>query len=71
MSPNLFLSLVLAPLGLLITVYVIWPLLRRPPEAAPDAGGGGGRRLNREIVAERRAQLDRELALLPYASTAR
>lgn len=68
MSPNLFLLLVLAPLGLLTTAYVVWPLLRR--SAGPDAGGAAGV-LNREIVRERRAQLDRELALLPPGSAER
>ncbi|MEO6270106.1 MAG: c-type cytochrome biogenesis protein CcmI, partial [Lautropia sp.] len=63
MSPILFLSLILAPLALLTTAYVLWPLLRRAPGA--DAGGGDARSLNREIVRERRAQLDLELAQLP------
>ena len=65
MSPDLFLTLVLAPLCLLVMLYVTWPLLRRASDARPEAGGGDARALNREIVAERRAQLDRELALLP------
>ncbi|MBA3477122.1 MAG: hypothetical protein H0T52_01790 [Lautropia sp.] len=62
MSSELFLLLVLAPIGLLTAAYVIWPLLRRSPAsgiAAPAA------ELNREIVGERRAQLERELAQLP------
>ena len=68
MSPDLFLTLVLAPLGVLVTLYVIWPLLRHPRPEGADAGrpdAGEARLLNREIVTERRAQLDRELALLP------
>ena len=68
MSANLFLLLVLAPLALLTTIYVIWPLLRRTADAG--AGGDAGE-LNREIVRERRAQLDRELALLPPDSAER
>lgn len=68
MSPTLFLTLILAPLALLTTAYVLWPLLRRAPggdAGGGDAGGGDARSLNREIVRERRAQLDRELAQLP------
>ncbi len=90
MSPQLFLLLILAPIGLLTTAYVIWPLLRPAPQAehaAPgrrdgDAAGepatgpaaspdSTAAALNREIVAERRAQLDRELALLPADSPER
>ena len=68
MSADLFLLLVLAPLGVLTTIYVIWPLLRR----SSDAGASGdARQLNREIVRERRAQLDRELALLAPGSAER
>jgi cytochrome c-type biogenesis protein CcmH len=71
----------------LITAYVIWPLLRRadpgagggtdagaPAHAARPADSGAGEdamQLNREIVRERRAQLDRELALLPAGSPER
>ena len=85
MSPQLFLLLVLAPIGLLTTAYVLWPLLRPAPEAddgaeprdrgaAPAGQAGATARaaaLNREIVRERRAQLDRELALLPADSPER
>jgi cytochrome c-type biogenesis protein CcmH len=84
LSPQLFLLLILAPIGLLTTVYVIWPLLR--PSSGPAAGpssdldrratgavaagdeAGAAARLNREIVLERRAQLERELAQLPADS---
>ncbi|HZH05458.1 MAG TPA: c-type cytochrome biogenesis protein CcmI [Lautropia sp.] len=66
MSPELFLLLVLAPLGLLTTAYVVWPLLRRDSRRA--AGGDASAKLNREIVLERRAQLERELAQLPSDS---
>lgn len=56
-------------------LYVIWPLLRGTPEerTSTDDGvvGGDARALNREIVTERRAQLDRELALLPPDSAER
>ncbi|MGZ8255472.1 MAG: hypothetical protein ACXWVT_11525, partial [Burkholderiaceae bacterium] len=79
MSSQTFLLLVLAPLALLITAYVIWPLLRPLSRTDADAGAaaagtavevdadgtGGAQRLNREIVQERRAQLDRELSQLP------
>jgi len=85
LSPQLFLLLVLAPIGLLTTAYVLWPLLRPASEvdddaepreraAAPAGGEGATARaaaLNREIVRERRAQLDRELALLPADSPER
>ena len=85
MSPQLFLLLILAPIALLTTAYVLWPLLRPPLESddgpsirgqrqvdpghpADDAGAAA---LNREIVRERRAELDRELALLPESSPER
>lgn len=70
MSPELFLLLILAPIGLLTTAYVLWPLLR-PPAAPTATDGGEATQLNREIVRERRAQLDRELALLPADSPER
>jgi cytochrome c-type biogenesis protein CcmH len=70
LSPELFLLSILAPIGLLTTAYVLWPLLRNP--SAPDGNDSGqATQLNREIVRERRAQLDRELALLPADSPER
>ena len=89
MSPQLFLLLVLAPIGLLTTAYVVWPLLRPAPGPEEDAARRGAGAptpaadeadpadapaaavLNREIVRERRAQLDRELAMLPADSPER
>jgi cytochrome c-type biogenesis protein CcmH len=97
LSPQLFLLLILAPIGLLTTAYVIWPLLRPSPHAddvtpgrreggrapatgsapssdssdSPDSPDPAAAALNREIVAERRTQLDRELALLPADSPER
>lgn len=70
MSPELFLLLILAPIGLLTTAYVLWPLLH-PPAAPTATDGGEATQLNREIVRERRAQLERELALLPADSPER
>ncbi len=104
-SATVFLLVILAPLGLAITGYVLWPLLRGgtsrddptadaagssgtpgPPAAgtagvSPAAGtsgasspageGGVAGALNREIVRERRAQLDRDLAQLPPDSPER
>ena len=89
MSPQLFLLLILAPIGLLTTAYVVWPLLRPAPGPEEDAARRGAGAptpaadeadpadapaaavLNREIVRERRAQLDRELAMLPADSPER
>ncbi len=72
MSVTTFLALVLAPLALVVTLFVIWPLLFRrsggDPQGAPaDAGIA----VNRAVVAERRAQLDAELAGLPADSPER
>jgi cytochrome c-type biogenesis protein CcmH len=76
LTPQLFLLLILVPIGLLTTAYVLWPLLR-PGSATDEAAVPAPARaaeatradiLNREIVRERRAQLDRELALLPADS---
>ena len=91
-SATTFLLAVLAPLGIAITAYVVWPLLRIPtaprdPDSAAEGGPSApdrsgelsgdagrtdlGRHLNREIVIERRAQLDRDLAQLPPDSPER
>lgn len=73
--PTLFLlALLLA--ALLIALFVIWPLLRRsgPPADAgtpAQAGGDEAARLNQEIIRERRARLDEELAELPEDSPER
>jgi cytochrome c-type biogenesis protein CcmH len=70
LSPNLFLLLVLVPLGLLVTGYVLWPMFvrsRDPAAPQPDSA----RELNKAIVRERRAELERELAGLPPDSADR
>ncbi len=60
MSVSLFLLLVLAPLALVVTAFIVWPLVawRRTTTAAGDPTAA----VNRAIVAERRAQLDLEVA---------
>ncbi|MGE0799314.1 MAG: tetratricopeptide repeat protein [Lautropia sp.] len=68
MSALTFLLLVLVPLAIAATAYVVWPLLRH---GRPVAGDEHAAELNRTIVAERRAQLDRELAALPAGSPER
>jgi cytochrome c-type biogenesis protein CcmH len=62
MSVSLFLLLVLAPLALGVTAFIVWPLLRpgRPTSAA--AADDPAAAVNRAIVAERRLQLDLEVA---------
>lgn len=91
--------LLLTPLALVITAFIVWPLLRqRPPARVGPAGAGGaggsvasadGRTggadsapgpadridrqaaTNRAVVAERRAQLDEEIAGLAADSPER
>ncbi|MDO5056784.1 MAG: c-type cytochrome biogenesis protein CcmI [Lautropia sp.] len=61
--------------ALLTALIVVWPLLRRPQPGAdttpaPSAGDEAAR-LNQEIIRERRARLDEELAELPADSPER
>lgn len=67
------LALLLA--SLLLALFVVWPLVRRQPPGEPDPDAASSRddaaRLNREIIRERRARLDEELASLPPESPER
>lgn len=72
-SPALFLWLLVAA-AVLVSLYVVWPLLRRgTPSDAAAAGhiGDDGASLNRDIIRERRQRLDEELAALPKDSPER
>ena len=72
-SPALFLWLLVAA-AVLVSLYVVWPLLRRgTPSDAATAGhiGDDGASLNRDIIRERRQRLDEELAALPKDSPER
>ena len=65
MSSNLFFLLVLVPLGLGVTAYVLWPMIARRRDAAAEPSKDRARELNKAILRERRADLERELAALP------
>ncbi|MDO5101972.1 MAG: hypothetical protein Q4D91_03615 [Lautropia sp.] len=70
LSASSFPLLILLPIGALIGLAVVWPLLRRtdaPPPHAHDSAAA----LNRDIIRERRARLDAELAELPADSPER
>ncbi|MDO4232231.1 MAG: c-type cytochrome biogenesis protein CcmI [Lautropia sp.] len=61
--------------SLLLAFFVVWPLVRRQhpddPHADVSVDTDGAARLNREIIRERRARLDEELASLPPDSPER
>lgn len=61
--------------SLLLAFFVVWPLVRRQhpddPHADVSVDADGAARLNREIIRERRARLDEELASLPPDSPER
>ena len=72
-SPALFLWLLVAA-AVLVSLYVVWPLLRRTSVADSTADGhteASAAALNRDIIRERRQRLDEELAALPKDSPER
>lgn len=70
LSTTSFILLVLLPIGAAVALFVVWPLLKRPRHDSQPAGDDAAR-LNREIIRERRARLDAELAELPADSPER
>lgn len=69
MSATSFLLLILLPATALISLYVVWPLLRRRDDAQILADESA--ELNRAVIRERRARLEAELADLPADSPER
>ncbi|MDO4682717.1 MAG: c-type cytochrome biogenesis protein CcmI [Lautropia sp.] len=70
LSTTSFILLVLLPIGAAVALFVVWPLLRRVQSDSQPAGGDAAA-LNRDIIRERRARLDAELAELPADSPER
>ena len=68
MNASLLLLALLLLVAVLVGAYVLWPLLRRPPQGEPAADAAA---MSRSVLRERRRELETALAHLPADSPER